>query len=163
MNRNRWLPHPGLSVFLFIMWVLLVNSLTFMSVLVGTLVAILMPLFVRSFWPEIPKVSSGWKLLHFLGIVLLDIVRSNITASIQIIKPNRLLQPAWIIMPLELQDPFAVTILANTISLTPGTVTVEVGKGHNRLLIHALHAPDPEAALAFMKNRYEKPLLEIFR
>lgn len=163
MKPKSWLPLPNLSLFLLVTWLLLVNSISVMSVFFAVIIAVAMPLVVRSFWPEMPKVRSRWKLLRFVGILLVDIVRSNITTSFLIMRSNRHLRPAWIILPLDLQDPFAVTILANTISLTPGTVTVEVGKGHNRLLIHSLHAPDPEAALRFMKERYEQPLLEIFR
>ena len=76
--------------------------------------------------------------------------------------PNAKLKPAWIIVPLELTQPEAITVLAGTITLTPGTVSADLStKGHS-LLVHVLHTEDPDAVRDEIKARYEARLMEIF-
>ena len=69
---------------------------------------------------------------------------------------------AWIAVPLDLTSPEGITALAATITLTPGTVTADVSQNGNALLVHCLHAPDPDAVAADIKSRYESRLLRIF-
>ncbi|MCH8543694.1 MAG: Na+/H+ antiporter subunit E [Alcanivorax sp.] len=162
MRARSWLPHPTLTLVLFLIWLLLMNSITPGAMVLGALLAWSLPTLTRAFWPEVPQVNSSWKMLGFILMVLGDIVHANLVAFRLILGPTRKLHPAWIEMPIDLQDKFAVTILASTISLTPGTVTVEVGRGHKKLLIHALNAEDPVALVAHLKARYETPIREIF-
>ena len=59
-------------------------------------------------------------------------------------------------------SPEAVALLAGTITMTPGTVTADVSADGKALLVHCLHAPDPEGVAAEIKDRYESRLKEIF-
>jgi len=65
-------------------------------------------------------------------------------------------------VPLELRDPFVATLLASVVSLTPGTVAIDVDRSNWILLVHALDAPDPQALIDEIRERYERPLREIF-
>lgn len=161
-NRGKWLPHPTLSLLLFLSWLVLMGSVSGGVMVLGFLLAGIIPLLTRVFWPDVPKVSSSLKLTRYLIMVLGDIVVANLIALHLILGPKKNLQPAWIEIPLDIRDPFAVTILASTISLTPGTVSAEVGPGHSKLLIHALNASDPQKVVRDIKQRYEVPLKEIF-
>jgi multicomponent K+:H+ antiporter subunit E len=69
----------------------------------------------------------------------------------------------FICYTLELKDPLAISILASTISLTPGTVSADVSDDNTLLLIHALDAEDEQEVIDTIRNRYEKPLLEMFQ
>ena len=60
-------------------------------------------------------------------------------------------------------SPEAITVLAATITLTPGTVSCDLSEDGHALLVHCLHAPDPAAVLDEIKTRYEARLKEIFR
>ncbi|MFA7300589.1 MAG: Na+/H+ antiporter subunit E, partial [Sideroxydans sp.] len=64
--------------------------------------------------------------------------------------------------PLDLRDPFAATVLGSIVSLTPGTVSIDVDRERWVLHLHALNAPDPEALIREIKQRYEAPIKEIF-
>jgi multicomponent K+:H+ antiporter subunit E len=67
------------------------------------------------------------------------------------------------VVPLELQQPFAITLLASIISLTPGTVSANLSGDRRSLLVHDLDVEDAdETAVQRIKQRYEKPLMEIF-
>ena len=159
---SRVFPHPGLSVLLAVMWVVMVNDLTFGAAFLGLVVGVAVPIFTAAWWPGRPKVrflpATG-----YLALVVWDIVVANFeVAAIILFKPNRDLRPAWLAIPLELTSPEAITVFAGTISLTPGTVSSDVSACGNYLLVHALHAPDPDATIAQIKARYEARLLRIF-
>ena len=74
----------------------------------------------------------------------------------------RVLRPAFIVVPVDLKNELALSMLANTICLTPGTVSARLSPDRRTLLVHALDAPDPEAVGAAIKARYEAPLKEVF-
>jgi multicomponent K+:H+ antiporter subunit E len=160
---RRIIPHPGLSVLLLIVWMLLQNSLSFGALVVGIVIGILVPDFTAPFWPGRPKIGF----LHgfaYLGLVLWDIVVANFeVAWIILFKRNRDLKPAWLVVPIELDTPEAITVLAGTISLTPGTVSCDVSACGDFLLVHALDSADPAADIAQIKTRYETRLKKVFR
>jgi multicomponent K+:H+ antiporter subunit E len=159
---SRLLPHPGLSVLLVVMWMVMVNDLTFGTLFLGLVFGVLVPIFTAPWWPGRPAVRF-LPALAYLGIVLRDIVVANFeVAAIILFKPNRDLRPAWLTIPLDLTSPEAITVFAGTISLTPGTVSADVSACGRFLLVHALHAPDPAVEVAKVKARYEARLKEIF-
>jgi len=159
---RRILPHPGLSVLLVAMWMVMVNDITFGTLFLGLVIGLAVPLFTAPWWPGRPRVRFLPALAYF-GIVLWDIVVANFeVAAIILFKPDRALRPAWLAIPLELHTPEAITVFAGTISLTPGTVSADVSACGKFLLVHALHAPDPAAGIARVKARYEARLKEIF-
>jgi multicomponent K+:H+ antiporter subunit E len=96
-------------------------------------------------------------------IVIKDIIIANLeVAWIVLTVPNSKLKPAWIVVPLDLVKPEAITILAGTITLTPGTVSSDLSDEGHSLLVHVLHTDDPDAVRDEIKTRYEARLEEIF-
>jgi multicomponent K+:H+ antiporter subunit E len=83
-------------------------------------------------------------------------------AWIILTRRNSKLRPSWIVIPLDLRTPEAITVLAGTITLTPGTVSADISNNGRSLLVHALDAPDPDAVRDEIKQRYESRLKEIF-
>lgn len=159
---RRLIPHPGLSVMLVIVWLLMANNVTFGGLFVGIVIGILLPIFTAPFWPSRPDVNyrAG---IAYLGLVLWDIVVANFqVAAIILFKRNRDLKPYWLVIPMELETPEAITVLAGTISLTPGTVSTDVSACGRYLLVHALDTPDPQAEIARIKSRYEARLRRVF-
>jgi len=160
---RRLLPHPGLSVLLVAMWMVMVGEVSFGALFLGLVFGIAVPIFTAPWWPGRPRVRFV-PALSYAGIVLWDIVVANVeVAWIILFKRTRDLRPAWLAVPLELASPEAITVFAGTISLTPGTVSADVSACGRYLLVHALHAPDPAAEVAKVKTRYEARLKEIFR
>lgn len=163
MIRPRaWLPHPLLSLILTGVWLLLVNTLSLGHVLLGTVLGIALPLFTRRFWPTALPVRRPLRLVGFVLMVIWDILVANLQVARLILGRPAKLRPAFIQLPLELDEDFAITLLASTISLTPGTVSADVSSDRRTLLIHTLDVDDPEALVAQLKQRYEAPLKEIF-
>ena len=159
---SKRLPHPLLTPALAAIWLLLNNSLAPGQILLGVLLGWLIPLFTLRFWPETVRIRRPWVLLRFLALVLMDIVLANLVVARLILGRPERLRPAFIEVPLELESDLAISLLANTICLTPGTVSAHLSPDRRTLLVHALDAPDPEAVRAAIKTRYEAPLKAVF-
>lgn len=159
---QRTLPSPILSLSILVLWVGLAGGVTWGSVLMGTTLAIVLPLLTASFWPDRPRVQAYGKAISLSLLFLWDIVVANIDVAKRILGPMDRLKPAFLDVPLEIDDPFVATIFASMISLTPGTVSVDIDRERKLVIVHILHVDDQEAAIRDMKSRYEAPLKEIF-
>ena len=162
-RRENWLPRPLFSVFLAVLWLLLVNSFSVAHIILGLALGVLIPFATRAFWPEQAKIHHLLPLLRYFISLMVDIVLSNLVVARRIIWYPNQLTPGFITYPLELDDDFAITILASTISLTPGTVSAHYDSDAGTLLIHALHVTDEDEVIRQIKERYENALKEIFQ
>jgi multicomponent K+:H+ antiporter subunit E len=160
---QRLFPHPLLSLLLFVTWMLLVNTFKIGSLVMALILAIVIPLMTAAYWSNRPKVRSLPAFAAYVLLVLWDIVIANIqVAKIILFYRNDQIKSAWIPVPIELKTPEAITLLAGTITMTPGTVTADMSSCGRVLLIHSLHAPDPDAIRDDIKSRYEARLKRIF-
>lgn len=159
---RTWLPTPVLSLLMLVVWLLLVRSYAFSQLFLGSVLAIVIPLLTHRFWDARPRIAKPWQLLRFGLRVLGDIVVANFEVAYLIINPWRTLQPRFIEYPLILEERFTITLLANTISLTPGTVSANLRLDGKSLLIHALNVEDEDALISQIRERYERPLKEIY-
>lgn len=162
IQSRSWLRTPLLSILLLIVWLLLVRSIAPGQILLGGVLSLVIPLVTRRFWDTQPNVKQPWLLLRFVLRVLSDIVTANIEVAWLIINPRRRLRPAFVEYPLLLEERFTITLLANTISLTPGTVSANLRMDGKTLLIHALNVEDEAALIEEIRERYERPLKEIY-
>ncbi len=156
-------PFPWLSLALWTIWLLVNNTFAPGHMVLGGILAILIPLATSAFWPEPVRLRRPWLAIKYAGRLALDIVTANLQVAIWIIRPNRRLQPAFIRYELELSSPLAISLLANTISLTPGTVSCDLSADQRFLLIHCLHGEDTESLVRQIQERYEQPLLEVIK
>jgi multicomponent K+:H+ antiporter subunit E len=159
---SRLLPHPLLTVTLTLTWMLLVNSFTAGQALLGVLLGWAIPVFTRRFWPDRVRIARPWWLVFFLVKVLWDILIANVTVAALILGGQRFVRPAFVAVPLELRTELAISILANTVSLTPGTVSAWLSPDRRTLIVHGLRVTDPDALAHEIKTRYERPLRDIF-
>lgn len=160
--RERLLPQPVISLLIVFLWLVVVSRFTLGSLVMGTIVGLLVPLLVRNFWVDRPVMHRPLLALGLFARVLGDIVVANVEVARLVLGPPGRLRPAFLELPLEISSPYVATILASIVSLTPGTVSIDIDMDRRLVLIHALNAPDPEAAVAAIKRRYEAPLKEIF-
>ncbi|SOD20874.1 Na+/H+ antiporter subunit E [Nitrosomonas ureae] len=158
----RLLPHPILSPTLTGLWLLLVNSITPGQIVLGLLLGWMIPLLTQRFWPEVVTIHKPFTLLRYIGILLWDIIMANFTVARLILGDLGRLKPVFIQLPLSVTSDLAISLLANSITLTPGTVSARLSEDRRYLLIHALNEADPDTLIATIKQRYERPLQEIF-
>lgn len=160
----KWLfPHPFLTFLMTVVWILLQNDFSAGMAVFGLILGIVIPRATAIWWPDRPVEFRMFRMITYVILVVWDIVVANVqVAWIVLTRSNAKLRPAWIIIPLDLRQPEAITVLAGTITLTPGTVSADLSNTGHCLLVHALDAPDPDAVRDEIKSRYEARLKEIF-
>ncbi|MDR2851450.1 MAG: Na+/H+ antiporter subunit E [Burkholderiaceae bacterium] len=160
---KRWLPSPTLSLLLLAAWLLLNQSLDPATVLLGLFLAIAVPLLTRRLRPAPVRVRRPGVALRLAAHVLIDLVKSALdVARLLLTRRTRQIRSHFVLVPLELRDPNALAVLAVILCLTPGTAWAEITLDRSRLLIHVFDHDDDDAFIAFIKQRYERPLMEIF-
>ena len=159
----RLIPHPLLSLTLVVVWLGLVNKVTAGNLLLGVIMGIAIPMLTAAYWPDRPKLARPLKAVEYVLVVLWDIVVANVQVALIILfKPNDAIRSHWINVPLEVTSPEAITVLAGTITMTPGTVSATLSADGRCLLVHCLHTDDPDGTRDGIKDRYERRLKEIF-
>lgn len=160
---RRLYPHPYLSLTLVVMWFMLVNQWKVGSLVMAVILATVIPLLTSAWWPDRPRIKRPLRLASYTALVLWDVVVANFqVAYVILFIPRDKIRSRWITLPLDLKSPEAISLLAGTITMTPGTLSSDMSACGRALLIHALHAPDPDAVRDQIKSRYEARLKRIF-
>lgn len=159
---KRLLPHPLLTPVIAALWLLLNNSIAPGQLLLGLVLGWAIPRVTLAFWPEPVRVYQPLALLRFTAVFLYDMLAANLTVARLILAGPRKLRPAFVTVPLALTDDFAISLLANIVCLTPGTVSAHLSADRRQLLVHALDVESPQQLVATIKQRFEAPLKEIF-
>lgn len=155
-------PTPVLSAIIFVLWMVLNNATSLAHGVLALVLSIVLPLSTRRFWLELPPGPKPLPALRLFGVVLWDIVLACIDVARLVLGPVQRIRPTFIEVPLDLREPHVGTILASIVSLTPGTVSIDIDLNRWVLQIHALNVDDPAKLIRAIKTRYEQPLKEIF-
>lgn len=160
---KRWLPSPPLSLALFVVWLLLNQSLHPATLLLAAGLAVAVPLLTKSLRPATVRMRHPGVALRLAGVVACDMVASAWqVAHLLLTHRTADIHGHFVAVPLELRDANALAVLAMIVCLTPGTAWAELSFDRSMLLIHVFHLDDDVAFTALIKARYERPLMEIF-
>lgn len=159
---NKIIPQPVLSLVLFVIWLLLNNSIAPVTLVSAFLIALIFPHITRRFWLIDASIKRPMAFLEYMLLVLVDIIRANFVVAAQVLGKNVALDSQFLKMPLDLQRSLPISILASTITLTPGTVSCRVSEDQQYLIVHVLHSTDAQNDIDEMKQRYEARLIRIF-
>ena len=155
-----WFDHPVLSLLLGVSWLALSHSLALVHILSAVLIGLILPKLLAGFLK--PADRLHWpSVIRLVGVVLWDIVVSNLTVARLVLGPMDKPTPLWIAVPLASRHPRVNALFASIITTTtPGTVSSMVDEDQGVIWVHALNGDDPEAMAHDMKQRYEIPLLK---
>jgi multicomponent K+:H+ antiporter subunit E len=159
---SRIFPYPLMMASLVVMWLLL-TDFTPGQLIVACVVSLLAAQGLHSLQPVKPRLRR-WDLLpKLLGIVLYDIIRSNIAVVRLIVtSAGSERKSGFLSIPLQLRDPTALAILAVIITSTPGTAWLDYDSKHGTVLLHVFDLVDEKEWIDLIQNRYEHLLREIF-
>ncbi|MDQ8027841.1 MAG: Na+/H+ antiporter subunit E [Brevundimonas sp.] len=156
------LPHPLLSLALFLASLLLSASIAPPSIALGVVMALAAPQVMRAMRIDPVRVRAPLAIVKLAGRVVVDVVRSNISVAQILIGRRTDRVSGFIHVPLDLKDRYGLAVLAIVITSTPGTLWVEYDRARGRLLMHVLDLVDEETWVRIIKDRYERLLMEIF-
>lgn len=160
--RFRLFPHPILSVASVGTWLLLVNDVSVGSIVFGALLGFAIPFFARRFWQTKPVIRRWGPAARLFPLFLWDVIIANVAVAFLVLNVARTPRANWIVIPLDITNEYAILTLGSMITLTPGTVTAKLTPDRTKMLVHVLDTADPAAEVRTIKQRYERPLKEIF-
>ena len=159
----RRLP-PVLVVGLLALWLLLNRSMSLETVVLGLVVSLGVAWASSGLRPLQPTLRRTYLAGVLLAFVLRDIVRSNFNVARVVLGWRRgtELKSGFVKVPLALKEPHGLAVLAGIVTSTPGTVWVSHDAEASELTLHVLDLTDEAAWIAWVKEPYERLLLEIF-
>ena len=162
----RLLRFPLATAGLLLLWLVLNQSLSLGHVLLGIVVGAVGAWTLEALQVPPGRIRRPVAIVRLAGLVLVDIVRSNIAVARIVLGGHRAMTSGFVRIPLELRHPYGLATLACIITATPGTLWVGLDQGDNEaegvLTIHVLDLIDHDAWIRTIKGRYERYLLEIF-
>jgi multicomponent Na+:H+ antiporter subunit E len=159
MMKNQFL----LNILLAIAWILLTGEVTAENFIEGVIIGYLIlwvsksALGGKKYFRKIPKA------IGFFFYFIKELIVANLKVAFDIITPKDYMQPGIVAVPLDTETDMEITLLANLITLTPGTLSLDVSKDKKFLYIHTLYLDDPEKFRKEIKSGMEKRLLEVLR
>lgn len=151
------------AALLAVAWGAVTGSFSAVNILFGfVLGAVILALVYEDLRKERTKVRF-FRLMSLIGLFLLELIKSGIRVAVIVTRRDMNLRPGVVAYPLaDLRD-FEITMLANLITLTPGTLSVDVSRDRKWLYVHCVDVPDPQAVIDDIKGGFEKKILETFR
>ncbi len=155
-------PHPLLTLLIVAVWILL-SGVSWGSAVLGLILGVAIPRLTSPYWLDRPRIRSPLTIVTYALIVLWDIVVANFQVAYLILfRRGASLRSRFVTVPLDLRTPEAITALAGTITMTPGTVSADLSGDGRTLLVHCLETDDADKTVATIKSRYETRLKRIF-
>jgi multicomponent K+:H+ antiporter subunit E len=163
MNILRlFFPSLRASLLLALVWLLLVNELSAGQIVLGVLLGLMLPLLTLRFRATRPPVRRLRVAVTLLGVFLYDLVVANLAVARAVLGSMSHVRPRLVQVPLDMTEPAAIALLGGLVSLTPGTVLIDIDLRRGVLRIHVLLAGDDAAFARDIKTRYESRIKEIF-
>lgn len=153
---------PGTFAFLVFAWVAVTGEMSVGNLLEGVILAGLLVLLLRVPLRRRFRLEKVPKALGLLLYFLKEILLSNAAVARSLLSPVSSLSPGIVAVPLDVKSDAGITVLANLITVTPGSLCIDVSPDRRTLYIHALHVEDPDAFRREVKEGFEKRVKEVF-
>lgn len=151
------------NILLALVWVAATGRFTFANLAAGFVLGFVILFFSRqvvgspNYFKKIQQVLS--LLLYFLW----ELLKANLRVAYDVLTPSPRMRPGIIAIPLDARRDIEITLLSNLITLTPGTLSLDVSSDCRVLYMHALYIDDVERVRRRVKEGLERRLLEVLR
>ncbi|MEG9298805.1 Na+/H+ antiporter subunit E [Mangrovibacillus sp. Mu-81] len=152
-----------LNFFLAFVWMFLSVSFTAQTFLIGYILGLIVIFAFRRFFSTRFYLNRVTAVIKLLIMFIKELIMANISVLKVVIRPKLDFKPGIFALPTELKTDWEITLLANLITLTPGTLVVDVSYDNKILYIHAIDIADADEAIDEIKNSFEKAIMEVSR
>ncbi|MGM8214189.1 Na+/H+ antiporter subunit E [Bacillaceae bacterium W0354] len=152
-----------LNILIAVMWTFLSESYTVVSFITGYFIGIALLFFLRRFVPDQFYLFRVVNVIKLILLFIKELIKSTLSVVRLVYKPKLNIEPGIFELPIDLKNNWEITLLANLITLTPGTLSVAVAEDNTKIFIHAIDLPDVEESIMDIKNSFEKAILEVTR
>ncbi|MFB9973577.1 Na+/H+ antiporter subunit E [Allobacillus sp. SKP2-8] len=146
-----------------VLWMFMTESYTFVTFLIGYIIGIALLFLLRRFIPDAFYFKRVLLMIKLILLFLKELIGSTWQIAKLVYKPKLSVEPGIFALPTELRTNWEITLLANLISLTPGTLSVSISDDHTTIYIHAMDMPDIEKEIEGIKETFEKAIMEVTR
>ncbi|TVQ97861.1 MAG: Na+/H+ antiporter subunit E [Deltaproteobacteria bacterium] len=159
MNLLLW------NVLLALIWAFIMSDVTARGLAVGFVIGYLVLLFSRPLFPETRYFSKLFRAVALAVFFVVELLKSSVRVAIDVLHPDveRRMEAAVFSVPLDVKSDLGISLLANLISLTPGTLSLDVSEDRSTLFIHGMYVDDVEAARREIKEGFERRIMEVFQ
>lgn len=102
-------------------------------------------------------------LARFASFFLWALVQANLRVAYEVLTPRLRVRPGIVAVPLDVESDFAITLLANLITITPGALSLDISRDRRVLYVHTMYANDIEATRREIKEGFERRVMEVLR
>lgn len=159
MIKTRFLSNLLLSF----IWVALTGNFTAVNFLFGFVLSLAIMWVMTMNRRDNTYFTRGPKVIAFIFFFIYELIKANMQVAYDVITPRFYMKPGIIKIPLSAKTDLEITLLANLITLTPGTLSLDVSDDKKVLYVHAMYVKDKEEFILSIKNGFERRLLEILR
>jgi multicomponent Na+:H+ antiporter subunit E len=154
-----------LNLLLALVWVALTGSFTPQNLLLGFVLAYGVLWITSRGRPPSRYFSQGRRLAEFTGFFLWELLLANLRVAYDVATPRFYMRPGVVAIPLDARSPEEITLLANLITLTPGTLSLDVSPDRSVLYIHAMYLDEggPDALRRRVKEGFERRVIDLLR
>jgi multicomponent Na+:H+ antiporter subunit E len=146
-----------------VIWMFLSESYSFASFLVGFVIGAALLFLLNRFIPDSFYFKQVKAILYLIFLFIKELILANIEVLKWVYKPRLDFQPGIIALPIDVKKNWEITLLANLITLTPGTLSVDVSRDQRFIYIHAIDLPDVNKTIVGIKDTFEKAIREVTR
>jgi multicomponent Na+:H+ antiporter subunit E len=152
-----------MNILLTFVWVALNGSFGFLNFAFGFVLSFFI-LWVISYGSSDNKYFKMLpQIIAFIFFFLYELIKANIQVAFDVITPKFYMTPGIVRVPLDAKTDLEITLLANLISLTPGTLSLDVSDDKKVLYVHSMYIANEEEFIHSIKNGFERRLLNILR
>jgi multicomponent Na+:H+ antiporter subunit E len=153
------------NLLLALVWVAMTGDLSPANLLVGLVLGFVALFAAQTVLGSTPYARRMWRVLAFLGFYIGELIMSNVRVAADVVTPRHRAQPGVVAVPLDAQTDAEITLLANLITLTPGTLSLDLSADRRTLYVHVMYLDHDDVALARreIKEGLERRVLEILR
>jgi multicomponent Na+:H+ antiporter subunit E len=151
------------NVVLAFVWALLMGTIDLSNLMVGFVLGYAVLWLAKPVLGDSGYFRRGPKAIRFLGFFMKELVVSNLLVAREVLSPRPRLRPGVVAVPLDAKTDAEITLLANVVTLTPGTLSLDVSPDRSTLYVHAMFLESPEALRRDIKEGFERRILELLR
>jgi multicomponent Na+:H+ antiporter subunit E len=151
------------NLLLAFVWSVMTEQLTLPSLGSGFFLGYVLLLFLHPLLGDSRYFGKVGQVLRFGGFFVKELIVANLRVAWHVVTPASFFKPGIVAVPLEPMSALEVTLLANVITLTPGSFSVDLSEDRRTLYVHVMDVDDPDQVRLHIKAEYERPLLEVLR
>lgn len=151
------------NLLLALVWAAMTGGFTMANLLLGFVFGYIALFLGQTVFGRSAYFGRVGRVARFLGFYLLAVVRANLRVAVDVVTPRHRSRPGVVAVPLDARTDAEITVLANLLTMTPGSLSLDVSDDRRVLYVHAMFVEDADAFRRDLKENFERRVLEMLR